>query len=400
MSRACQQPGYKMTVATGLRPVDGQDSRLVYLFNVESKGKPVENEDGSVDYKNISLYTTVHEGDILAEKLPTVPGKPGIDVLGNPLPPKSGRDFPLPLGKNVVDKGGKVVASISGQVVLINNKIHIMPVIIVNGDVDFSSGNIEFTGNVTIKGSVQPGFFVKADGDIEIQGTVCGGIVEGKNVTIRMGIQGMFRGHVKAKENVYAKFIENSTVYAEHEVHVSDVVLHSRVSAGHKVIVEGRRGLIVGGQISAGDEIRAKVAGTPLAIATDLEVGVNPVLREEYQTLLPDVRKVETTLDQAQKSLLFLRSMDQNTLPQDKRELLLKMTKAQFQLAGQAETMRNRIQQIEQELDQMRLGRVRIANEVFPGVKIVVGNHVKPVRERLRFVTFHVEDGEMKIGPY
>ncbi|KYZ77617.1 hypothetical protein AXX12_03820 [Anaerosporomusa subterranea] len=399
IKRVCQQPGPKLSVATGQHPKDGQDAQIVYTFNLDKNSKPAENENGSVDYKNINLFTTVSEGDILAEKIPAVPGKPGIDVLGNSIQPKPGRDLPLPIGKNVIAVEGKIIAGISGQVMFINNKVHVVPVIVINGDIDFSSGNIEFTGNVTVKGSVQPGFSIKAGGDIEVQGTVSGGIVEGRNITIRMGIQGMHRGHVKASQNVYAKFIENSNVFADGDVYVSDVILHSRVNAKHKVVVEGRRG-IVGGQITAGEEIRSKVAGTQLAIVTELEVGVNPALREEYHNLRKDIHKVENTLDQTQKSLQVMRSVDQGSLTNEKRELLLKLTKAQFQLAGQAETMRNRIIQIEADLDQIRQGRIRIAEGVYPGVKIVVGTNVKSVRETLRFVTFYVDDGELKTSTY
>jgi uncharacterized protein (DUF342 family) len=400
IKRACQQPGPKLSVATGQPPKDGQDARIVYTFNLEKSSKPIENENGSVDYKNINLFTTVCKGDVLAEKTTPVPGKSGTDVLGNAIQPKPGRDLPLPLGKNVIADGNKIVAAISGQVMIINNKVHVMPVIVINGDVDFSSGNIEFTGNVTVKGSVQPGFSIKAGGDIEVQGSVSGGVIEGRNITIRMGIQGMFRGHLKASQNVYAKFIENSNVSADGDVYVSDVILHSHISAKHKVIVEGRRGMIVGGQITAGEEIRAKVAGTQLAIATELEVGVNPVLREEYHDLCKNIHKVEASLDQTQKSLQVLRSVNQSSLTQERRDLLLKLTKAQFQLAGQAETMRNRIIQIEADLDQIRQGRIRIAEAVYPGVKIVVGTHVKSVRETIRFVTFYVDDGELKTSSY
>jgi uncharacterized protein (DUF342 family) len=158
--------------------------------------------------------------------------------------------------------------------------------------------------------------------------------------------------------------------------------------------------MIVGGQITAGEEIRAKVAGTQLAIATELEVGVNPVLREEYHDLCKNIHKVEASLDQTQKSLQVLRSVNQSSLTQERRDLLLKLTKAQFQLAGQAETMRNRIIQIEADLDQIRQGRIRIAEAVYPGVKIVVGTHVKSVRETIRFVTFYVDDGELKTSSY
>ena len=90
-------------------------------------------------------------------------------------------------------------------------KISVIPVIEVNGDVDLSTGNIEFVGNVIVRGSVQTGFFVKAGGDVEITGTVSGGIVEGKDVVIRMGIIGMQNGYVSAVQDLQAKFIQNAT---------------------------------------------------------------------------------------------------------------------------------------------------------------------------------------------
>lgn len=400
IQRACQYMGAKMSVAVGKRPIDGKDAYISYLIDIESKGKPTELENGSVDYKSINSFIKISEGEVIAEKFPSMPGTAGLDVLGNTVPPKPGRDIPLPLGKNVKAVDNKLIAAISGQVVLANNKVSVIPTVEVNGDIDFSSGNIDFVGSVIIKGSVQPGFYVKAEGDIEILGSVCGGIVEGNNVTIRMGIQGMLRGHVKARSNIYAKFIENSNVSADLDVIVTDVILHSHISAKHKVIVEGKRGLIAGGKVTAGEEIRAKSAGTQLAVVTELEVGVNPLLREEYQNLKKELRKVEATHDQTQKSLALFRSLDQNQLPPEKRELMLKLTKAQFQLAGHLETMHTRLCEIEKELDEIRNGRIRISDIVYPGVKIVVGNQVKPVREQIRFVTFYVDEGELKTSSY
>ncbi|MDF2859528.1 MAG: hypothetical protein K0Q87_5379, partial [Neobacillus sp.] len=231
-------------------------------------------------------------------------------------------------------------------------------------------------------------------------GTVSGGIVEGKNVVIKMGIQGMHRGYVKAKENVVAKFIENATVHAGIDILVSDVILHSRITAGKKILVEGRRGLITGGTIMAGEEIRAKVIGTQMSTSTELEVGVNPSLREEYQHIRREMKKVEINLEQAQKALSILRSMDQHTIPPEKREMLLKLTKAQFHLVGQVETMRTRMVVIEGEFEEMRTGRIKVADIMYPGVKVVIGTLVKPIRDILKFSSLYAEDGEIKIGTF
>ncbi|MDR3563776.1 MAG: FapA family protein [Negativicutes bacterium] len=400
VKRAYDRPGGRVNFAKGDIPVDGTDASIVYAFDPNKKGQPVELADGRVDFKDLNLFTVVEEGDTLAEKKPPTQGTTGTDVLGQPAFAKPGKDMTIPAGKNVIVDQNKVLAAISGQMQIINGKIHVSPVIEIKGDVDLSTGNIEFVGNVVIRGSVTAGFSVKADGNIEIYGTVSGGTVDGKNVLIRMGIQGMQRGYIKAKENVATKFIENAVVIADVDVLVTDVILHSRVSAGKKVIVEGKRGFIAGGHVTATEEIRAKIVGTHLAVATDLEVGVNPEIRDEYQRTRKELKQAEVTLDQAQKTLLILKKFDQSELPPDKREMLLRLTKAQFQLAGQVETFRKRLGEIELIFEEARYGRIRVADVVYPGVKIVMGTLVKPIRESLKYVSFYSEDGEIKIGTF
>lgn len=401
ITQAYNNPGIRVVCANGQPQVDGADAKIKYHVDTENKGKPVEQEDGKVDFKNLNLFTIVQAGELLAEKIPATPGIPGIDVLGQPVFAKPGKDMPMPIGKNVqVIDHTNIVSMIAGQVQIVNNKISVVPVIEIKGDVDLSTGNIEFVGTVIVRGSVQAGFFIKAEGDVEIYGTVSGGTVEGKNVTIKMGIQGMHRGYIKASEDVFAKFIENATVYAGRDVVVSDVILHSRISAGKQVVVEGKRGLITGGTVMAAEEIRAKSVGTHMAISTELEVGVNPMLREEYQHIRREIKKVEVSLEQTQKALSILRSMNQSTMPQDKREMLLKLTKAQFHLVGQVENMRTRMKEIEAAFEEMRLGRIRVAEALYPGVKVVIGTIVKPIRETLKFVSLYAEDGEVKIGTF
>lgn len=401
IKKAYDSPGINVVCARGQKPINGINAQIKYHVTIAGKSRPQEMEDGSVDFKNLNLFTTVQEGDLLAEKIPSTQGTPGMDVLGIAVIAKPGKDMLLPVGKNVkIVDTNTIVADIAGQFLIVNNKINVMPVIEIKEDVDVSTGNIEFIGNVTIRGSVQPGFSVKAEGNVEVFGSVSGGIVEGKNVVIKMGIQGMHRGYVKAKENVVAKFIENATVHAGLDILVSDVVLHSRITAGKKIQIEGRRGLIAGGTIMAGEEIRAKVVGTQMSTSTELEVGVNPALREEYQHIRREIKKVELNLEQAQKALNILRSLDQHTIPPEKREMLLKLTKAQFHLVGQAETIRTRMATIEGEFEEMRAGRIKVSDIMYPGVKVVVGTLVKPIRDTLKFVSLYAEDGEIKVGTF
>lgn len=399
--KACNHPGVSFVCASGTKARDGEHAAIKVLLDRENSGRPAELEDGRVDFKNLNLFTVVEAGQVLATKIPATPGEAGQDVLGNPVYPRPGKDLPLPLGKNVeVREEVQLVATQAGQFSCVNRKLSVLPILEIKGDVDLSTGNIDFVGGVIVRGSVTEGFRVKAGENVEVHGSVCGGSVEGESVFIKMGIQGMQKGQVLAVKTVAAKFIENAQVVAGEDVVVSEAVLHSKVSAGRRIIVDGKRGMVIGGTITAGEEIRSKSLGTHMATNTEVEVGVNPMLREEHQALRRDLRKRELSLDQTQKALALLRTRDPAELTPAKRDILLKLTKAQFQLAGQVETMRTRMAEIDLALEEMRHGRVRVQDTVYPGVKIVLGTLVRYIRDAEKFISFYAEDGDIRKGSY
>ena len=401
VSLALRQPGLRVLCARGTPAENGTDAKIQALLDLSNQGKPAELADGSVDFKNISMYTDVAKGQAVAEKIPATPGIPGSDVLGNPVPPRPGKDLMFQHGANLqVEENIKLVAMVGGNLVIQGNKMSVSPILQIKSDVDLATGNIDFSGDVAIQGSVQEGFSVKAGGNIDIAGIVSGGSVSGHNVNVRLGILGLNKGVIKATGNVIAKFIENATVEADQDILVNDVVLHSHLSAGGKIRVEGKRGQIVGGVAAAGDEIVAKSAGTASTIDTELQAGVNPKLREEYFRLRKEIKPMEESLDQLQKGLVKLRSIDQNLLSPEKKEMMLKLTRAQFSAMGQVETSRKRLCELEAACEELRGGQVRIADYVYPGVKIVIGSLVKPIQEITRYVTYYADGGDIKIRPF
>ncbi len=84
-------------------------------------------------------------------------------------------------------------------------------------------------------------------------GTV-GGVVEGSeiiaggNIELKTGIQGMDKGRLVASGSINAQFIERATVIAGSDV-IADSIIHSTVEAGRSLIMNGRRGSLMGGSI-------------------------------------------------------------------------------------------------------------------------------------------------------
>lgn len=402
IAEALARPGWHVTFAQGTPAENGQDGRVKYTVDMDKAGRPAEREDGTVNFKDLQMFLTVRSGQVLAERVPATAGRDGCDILGHPVAAKPGKEAVIPCGKNVTlqDGGARAVAAIDGQITRINGRLTVLPVIVIAHDVDLSTGNVDFVGSVVVRGSVQPGFTVKAGGNVEVGGTVSGATVIGNNIVVRMGIQGMNKGEIIARDSVTAKFIENATIRAGKDIIVSEAVMHCHVSAGKKVTVNGRRGLIVGGVVSAGEEIHAKVIGSPLATPTVLQAGVNPALREEYAAAKKELQQLEFKLDQTQKALNILRVMERTKLSGDKQEMLLRLTKANFHLLGQTEALRNRIAEIELAVADLRAGRIKVADLLHSGVKLVIGNATKTVRDVVKYATIYAEDGEVKIGAY
>lgn len=68
------------------------------------------------------------------------------------------------------------MSQVSGHVILENDKIFVSNVLeLVN--VDNSTGDIDYEGDVVVKGNVLAGFTVKATGDITVSGIVEGATV-------------------------------------------------------------------------------------------------------------------------------------------------------------------------------------------------------------------------------
>jgi len=76
----------------------------------------------------------------------------------------------LPKGKNVEisEDGQSLIAGIDGQVNYIDGKVSVFANYEVPADVDNSTGNISFVGNVIIRGNVLSGFTVEAGGSVEV----------------------------------------------------------------------------------------------------------------------------------------------------------------------------------------------------------------------------------------
>ncbi|NLN41713.1 MAG: DUF342 domain-containing protein [Clostridiales bacterium] len=388
----------EVPIAYGQPAQKGQDAKITYHININPVAKPKILEDGTVDYRHLDLIQNVKKGQLLASLTPHTEGIPGKTVLDKVIEAKPGKRLSLPKGKNVIlsEDGLELLAAIDGKAEMIDGKINVYAVYEVFGNVDNSTGNIDFIGNVIINGNVLTGFEVKAGGYIEVR---C--VVEGANLTaqvdvvLKKGIQGMGKGIIETQGNVIARFIENSTVSAKGNV-TTEAILHSNINCGGKVEVAGRKGLIAGGSICAGDSISAVVIGSPMATVTELKVGTSPILREEHSRLTAELDEI---LDESKKSdqiLNLLNKMEsKGRLSLDKSNLRIKAIKTKLKYSKRLPEIKKRIVELEEIFKDAAKGRVNVQDRIYPGVKIEIGSSALYIKDEEQHVTFIRKHGEV-----
>lgn len=394
-------------IAQGESPSEGKDGAVRFVYDMEdskNQHKPAEDQDGKVDLKEVNRLKNVTRGQLIAELVEPSSGSSGKMVTGEVIPPKFGKKARFKIGKNVVQNGENALyAAIDGLITLTDKgKINVFPVYEVNGDVDYSIGNIDFVGTVVIRGNVLTGFRIRASGDIRVVGGVEGAELESDgSIEITSGIMASNKGHVKAGRNVRSSFIQDGHVFAGEDIVVSQSIMHSTVKAGKNVICSGAKGLIVGGIIQAGEQVVARTIGNAMSTATAIEVGVNPQLREELAELRATIKQSFESNEKTEKALVILDQMAAaGQLTPDRLELRAKLNATKRQMGTLIDESKARMLEIEKTLEDTNRSKINVSGTAYGGTKIVIGRYTKFVKDSAQRVSFRLMEGDIAMVPY
>ncbi|MDL2224974.1 FapA family protein [Eubacteriales bacterium OttesenSCG-928-M02] len=390
----------EFVIAKGTPSVKGEDGYLVFHFETEHSPAPKILEDGSADFYNLNLYSTVMEGDLLVESIPPGDGTPGVTVRGETVEPKAGLVAKLPRGRNIAisPDGNQLLAAMGGKADYINGSVEVSNVYNIPGNVDMGVGNVDFVGDVEIKGNVIAGLTLKATGTIEINGTVeAATIIAGKDIILKKGIQGMDNGLLQAEGNVVSSFIERANVVAGGSV-LADYIVHSTVSAKDDVEAKGKRGRIIGGIIRAGKRIMAKEIGNASGERTTLEMGSAPELRTRQLELGEQMVQTKAQLDKID-SLARVQQLSKD-VDQDRQDMWDKLLAGREQLQQNYEGMQQELEEIRVQVDAGSDGKVHVTDTTYPDVRITINSATYTVSDPIAFATFKYSDGAVVFTAY
>jgi uncharacterized protein (DUF342 family) len=431
---AAQLEAGELTVAVvplieGAEPQPGEDGRFEWAVEVRGRAGRIL-EDGSIDLRDRRIITVVQPGDLIGTAVPARSGTPGQDIYGAELAAPGVVEIEVvpdarietrPAADGRVEYYAREEGGISFTEEVRNKrggqtrrlKLSLFAVSEIAGDVDYSTGHIDFRGNVSIEGSVKPLFRVKASGSVTIGGNVEPGarIEAGGDIVVGGGVVGE-KTLLQAGGGVQAKFVQQATVRCGADVEVGAYLIEASVRAGGNIVVAGAGGgsgrALVGGLAWAGGTIEVPSLGSPSNPHLHVVCGVDPRAVAEAEALRGKVRRCEARQATRLREL-GLGQLDADALRRrlEKssgalRDRLLAALKEVADCGLLRRDLRRRIDElVEGQRAAAARGRLTVSGPIFAGVDLRIGEHTMHIDEdaaRLRYRLVEDDEGHVEIA--
>jgi len=391
-------------IAAGRMPVHGLDGRIESLIPFIVNRSPHIDKDGLADFRELGDVPTVAAGDALVRHIPPTPGVPGMALSGKNIPARQGKDISFAARLDGVapspDDPNVLVATINGFPVQKKNEVHVEPIYTVQ-DVDLHTGNISFDGTIHVTGDVHTGMKVESTGDIHVDGTVEGAILEAVgDITVKGGILGLSEDNaqhysmIKCGGSCTTHFAQNAHITAGNGIFIHDYAMQSELHAGHQILVgnEGNhRGDLIGGVAHAAMLIKAHVIGSDTFARTVVIAGADQQLHERLKAMTESREAAEHKLADLVK-LLELAKQHPGHLPPATLQTVESTREATVQ---EIESYREDEKELQDEIDITADAQVIVTKKIFPGSDVRFGlihNHIDMERQG---GIFQMRDGEL-----
>lgn len=390
----------EILVAKGKEVIEGQDGYYEYLFSLDNSATgPVIREDGSVDYGSMNMLQSVKAGDLLAEYHAAVAGEDGYMVDGQILQSRPVKELQPLRGMSVERRESLYFAKVAGKIELKNGNIDIRTVHEVPGDVDLSTGRIEFFGDVVISGNVSAGVLIRAGRNLTIEGTVeSAELFAGGDIVLKRGVQGNMKGRVRARGNVFANFIEQCEVTAEANIE-ANYILNANVTAGNRVVVKGKRGSIIGGKVFALHGVDAFNLGNAAEVKTIVYAGYEQETMDKYAKCAEQEKEIQKKLEDILEKMNFMIKQKQFQGETASGSLLI-LNGKKDEYFRQLDDIKDEMAQCQNRIEMGRGAKINAEGMTNKGVILGINGYSKQSAGGTQYATYKCLNGEIVSEPF
>jgi hypothetical protein len=391
----------QIVIAQGTRPVNGLDGVISYRHECSGVLSPKKNERDEMDYKDLGLVKNVLAGTVIAEITPATEGEDGVDVCGVAHKAMPGKPPKYMIGKGTAlnESETSIISEIDGNLRWHRDHFTVDEVIVVAGDVGVETGNIDFIGDVQVKGNVFEGFTVSSKKNVVIAGTANNAtIIADGNVDIKMGA---VNSKITAKGNVKVGFCESSNIECEGDLTSASFVACEIFCNGTAYATSGK-GIIIGGKMTCLKGMIFNQVGSDSYTKTRLTLGNGAILAEEKLELEKEEAKITDQINSLVQLIDGLNAVKKKKgeLPRHHEDRLASSIRSRFKLSNEIKQIKKRIVQIEESfLDNVNL-HIEVRKSIYPGITIRIGEMRKKVENKHDRCRIAIDNsGEIAIKP-
>lgn len=375
-------------IARATPPVHGVDGYITWTLDQDAESDTPKTEqvnpDDKLSYYDRCTFHIVQIGDRIGRIYPPEPAQDGRDVLGHTLPAKTGKAAKLVVDDSILQQAdGTLIAQQEGVLLREPGMARIVKHIHINDYVDFSTGNLDFDGDITIEKGVRDCFIVKATGNIEVKGLIEAATIDaGKNLIASGGFAGRERGNVHTGGNLTARYLDNIQGYVKQDLCIAREVINCDLTIEGRV--DSPNGAIIGGRIVPIGEVLVGTLGSAAGIATELVIGSVPTLHPHAKTLarMLDQLTVDAERLQNEKDVIDKNSTKGRMTATDKEretEIIFELSCINAILVKVQRTL----DQVRATIDKRRRVDVIVNKEAHPGTMIVLDQRCYRLHETL-----------------
>ncbi len=389
-------------IAEGKVPLPDEVDRVTFHIRLATGKALTIGEDDRADFRAQDRITHVAKGVHIATVKPPPLELSSWDVTGKPIPPPPGALTGLQAGRGVSaarqpDGSLNFYSDGDGELVRDGSVISVQQVHTVAGDVDMTSGNVNFPGIVRVNGSVQPGFRVFAAGDIEVEGTVDAAILSSEgSILIGQGIKGEGKAILRAKKDITSPFAEQATLHAGESVHLKGACLRCSVTCNGKLLLDSEKGNLMGGEVRARQGVSAQNLGSPTGVRTLVLFGQDYMLKDQIEreerevaAIVKRVLELDAEMRKMQKEALGGRPLDGAALGQARAE--------KTQALKAIELRKKRLIALHDTFDLHTPSQVVVRGTLYPGTVIESHGRRWETQTVKNMITLHFDQAQGKV---
>lgn len=396
-----KQIGKKYLVAESKKPVDGKDGWYEFLFSTTVDTKPKILQDGSVDYSEYGDVPFVEEGQKLVIYHPAVESQDGETFQGETIVAKKGKELARLKGKgfNISEDGKEYFAKHSGRATYINDRLVVDNELVIEGDVSLTTGDVSFMNDIHIQGNVLTGVKIRSEkGSIVVDGYVeASELHAAKDVVLKNGMQGSGKGKIVAGGSVSGKFFEQSTVESGGDVN-ANAIMNSYITARRDVLVSGRFGIIIGGEIRAERHIIATIIGNMAEVKTMIFAGVEEDLFSRLMLKEKEEAALEQELQKIVNGINQIDIMIEKTQREDLRMQKIKLIRSKVEKESAINVKIREKQSVMDQMSRANNAKVKVQKVLYPGTKININGVMTNIREEANHVEINARGSVIEVS--